>query len=223
MIPHYLGAVKIGEQQLAEAFKMISERHSRESEISKECYKFSEWATGHVVTLQPFVEQYGMRENLSLEQLRGSLFQGSRIGSLGLLHDLQDLSVMTNALRTNYTILHQATASIKDEAFEKVSDDLGEQVNKEITWLCTQIKIVSPQAVTVPPNLAQETAASMPKWPSAAAFPDQAWAPLMSAPSPSSLARYPSSSGRSGSSRAWDLPSTCKPKSLLIRRRAFTM
>src|SRR5829696_2739432 len=111
MIPHYLGAVRIGEGQLAEAFKMVSERHSREFEMSKECYKFSEWASGHVKTLDPFVQKYGMDENLQLEQLRGSLFQGARIGALGLLHDLQDLNTMANALRTNYTILHQATAS----------------------------------------------------------------------------------------------------------------
>jgi hypothetical protein len=180
-IPHYLGAVKIGEQQLAEAFKMVSERHSREFEMSKECYQFSEWATGHMETLEPYVKQYGMEENLSLEQLRGGLFHGSRIGALGLLHDLQDLSLMTNALRTNYTILHQGVASLKDEAFEKVVDDLGEQVNKEISWLCTQIKNRSPQVLTVPPNLAQEAVASRPKTPSPAAFPDQVWSPLMSA------------------------------------------
>jgi hypothetical protein len=181
MIPHYLGAVKLGEQQLAEAFKVVSERHSREFEISKECYKFSEWATGHQDVLKPFIDQYGMQENLSLQQLRGSLFHGSRVGSLGLLHDLQDLSVMTNALRTNYTILHQAAASVKDQKFETVCDDVGEQVNREIEWLCTQIKHISPQAVTVPPNLAQEAAASLPKTPSAAALPEQVWSPLMSA------------------------------------------
>jgi len=107
MIPHYLGAVKIGEEQLAEAFKVVSERYSRETEIAKECFKFSEWATGHVKTLEPFTREYGMEENLSLQQLRSGLFHGSRAGSLGMLHDLQDLSTMANALRTNYTILHR--------------------------------------------------------------------------------------------------------------------
>ncbi len=181
MIPHYLGAVKNGEQQLAEALKVVSERHSREFEIGKECFKFSEWATGHQEVLKPFIDQYGMQENLSLQQLRGSLFHGSRVGSLGLLHDLQDLSVMTNALRTNYTILHQAAAAVRDQKFDTVCQDVGEQVNRETEWLCTQIKNISPQAVTVPPNLAQEAAASLPKTPSAAALPEQVWSPLMSA------------------------------------------
>ena len=31
-IAHYLGAIRIGEQQLSEAFKMVGERHSREPE-----------------------------------------------------------------------------------------------------------------------------------------------------------------------------------------------
>jgi hypothetical protein len=181
MIPHYLGAVQTGEQQLSEAFKVVSERHSRDFEISRECFKFSEWAAGHQEVLKPFIDQYGVQENLSLQQLRGSLFHGSRAGSLGLLHDLQDLSVLANALRTNYTILHQAAAPVKDHELETVCHDVGEQVNREIEWLCTQIKHISPQAVTVPPNLAQEAAASLPKTLSAAALPDQVWSPLMSA------------------------------------------
>jgi hypothetical protein len=178
-IAHYLGAVQIGEQQLAESFKMVGERHSREPEPREMCYEFSQWATGHVEGLKPYTEQHGAQENLSLEQLRASLFQGARVGALGMLHDYQDLSVLANALRTNYTILHQAAMTIKDVALEKMAEEFGEQVNREIEWLCTQIKIVSPQALTVPPNLPQETVASRPKYPTPAAIPDQVWAPLM--------------------------------------------
>jgi hypothetical protein len=179
-IAHYLGAIRIGEQQLAEAFKQVGERHSREPEPREMCYEFSQWATGHVEALKLYVDKYGAQENLSLEQLRGSLFQGARIGALGLLHDYQDLSVLTNALRTNYTILQQAAMTIQDEEMTRMAIDTGEHINREIEWLCTQIKVVSPQAVTVPPNLPQETVASRPKYPTPAAIPDQVWAPLMS-------------------------------------------
>lgn len=86
---------------------------------------------------------------------------------------------MANALRTNYTILHLAAVNIKDEGMVKVAEEFGEQVNREIDWLCTQIKVVSPQALVVPPNLAQEAIASRPKYPTPAAVPDQMWAPLM--------------------------------------------
>lgn len=178
-IAHYLGAIEIGEQQLAEAFKQVGERHSREPEPREMCYQFSQWASGHVEGWKPFLEKYGRQENLALEQLRGSLFQGARVGSLGMLHDYQDLSVMANALRTNYTILHLAAVNIKDEGMVKVAEEFGEQVNREIDWLCTQIKVVSPQALVVPPNLAQEAIASRPKYPTPAAVPDQMWAPLM--------------------------------------------
>jgi hypothetical protein len=180
-IAHYLGAIQVGEQQLSEAFKMVGERHSREPEPREMCYEFAQWASGHVDALKPYAKKYGAQENLKLEQLRSSLFQGARIGALGLLHDYQDLSVMANALRTNYTILERAAMSIKDEAMTKFAIDTGEHVNREIEWLCTQIKVISPQAVTVPPNLAQETVASRPKYPTPAAIPDQLWAPLTSA------------------------------------------
>ena len=179
-IPHYLGAIRVGEQQLSEAFKMVGERHSREPEPRDMCYEFAQWASGHVEALRPFTEKYGAQENLQLEQLRGSLFHGARIGSLGMLHDYQDLSLLANALRTNYTILERAAMTVKDEEMTRFAIDMGEHVNREIEWLCTQIKIVSPQAVTVPPNLPQETIASQPKYPTPAAIPDQLWAPLSS-------------------------------------------
>jgi len=179
-IAHYLGAIRVGEQQLAESFKQVGERHSREPEPREMCHEFSQWASGHVEVLQLYVDKYGAQENLKLEQLRGSLFQGARIGALGLLHDYQDLLVLTNALRTNYTILERAAMSIKDEEMTKMTIDIGEHINREIDWLCTQIKLISPQAVTVPPNLAQETVASRPKHPTPAAIPDQIWAPLTS-------------------------------------------
>lgn len=178
-IAHYLGALQVGEQQLAESFKMVGERHSREPEPREMCSEFSQWATGHVQALKPFIDKYGAQENLKLEQLRGSLFHGARIGSLGLLHDYQALSVLANALRTNYTILQQAAMSIQDKEMTKMAIDTGDHVNREIEWLCTQIKLISPQAVTVPPNLPQETVASRPKYPTPAAIPDQIWAPLM--------------------------------------------
>jgi hypothetical protein len=180
-IAHYLGAIQIGEQQLAEAFKQVGERHSREPEPREMCYQFSQWASGHVEGLKPYLENYGKQENLALEQLRGSMFQGARVGSLGMLHDYQDLSVLTNALRTNYTILYLGAVNIKDESMVNMAEKFGEQVNREIEWLCTQIKLVSPQAVLVPPDLPQEAIASSPKYPTPAAIPDQIWAPLMSA------------------------------------------
>ena len=179
-IAHYLGAIEIGEQQLAEAFKQVGERHSREPEPREMCHQFSQWASGHVVGLKSYLETYGRQENLALGQLRGSLFQGARVGAMGMLHDYQDLSVLANALRTNYTILHLAAVNIKDQAMVKVAEEFGEQVNREIEWLCTQIKVLSPQAVVVPPNLPQEAIRSRPKYPTPAAIPDQVWAPLMS-------------------------------------------
>ena len=82
-IAHYLGAVRVGEQQLAEAFKQVGERHSREPEPREMCHEFSRWASGHADGLEPYIQKHGAQENLKLEQLRGGMFQGARIGALG--------------------------------------------------------------------------------------------------------------------------------------------
>jgi len=181
-VRHYLGLVDRGEQQLAEAFRVVADRHYNEYEIREMCAQFAEWSYGHRQALEPHIAQYGQEQQaLAPEQLRASLFQGSRAGGLGLLHDLQDLSLLANSVRTQYTILHQGAIELRDSQLETTVSTLGDQTNRQIDWLCGRIKQHAPQVLTVPPNLASEAKASLPKKLNAAAIPDQLWAPVMAA------------------------------------------
>jgi hypothetical protein len=180
-IAHYLGLVRNGEEQLAEAFKVVADRHYNDYEIRELCRQMAGWSLGHQEALEPMVKRYGAENRPDPLRLRGSLFHGSRAGTFGQLRDLQDLSLLANAVRTNYTILIQAAISLKDQELEKRCEDLGDQTNRQIEWLCTRIKNLAPQAVTVPPNLPSEGKASVPKKQNVAAIPDQVWAPLIGA------------------------------------------
>jgi hypothetical protein len=181
-VRHYLGWLDRAEQQLAEAFRVVADRHYNDYEIREMCTTFAEWSYGHRQVLEPYLEQYGKEQQaLGPEQLRASLFQGARAGGLGLLHDLQDLSLLANATRTLYTILHQGAIELRDTSFEETLSTLGDQTNRQLDWLCGRIKQNAPQVLTVPPDPASEARASLPKQPNAAAIPDQLWAPVMAA------------------------------------------
>ncbi|MEM5775411.1 MAG: hypothetical protein AAGU05_10450 [Anaerolineaceae bacterium] len=163
IIDQYLGSVYVGEEQLAEAYRVISDRHSAEFEINEMCNRFAEWSKGHMMAMQPAIDLFGMVRQPDSEQLRSSLFHGARIGGIGLLKDLQDLSILANSVRTQWTIVMQAASSIQDKALEQLAADVGDQLNREIDWLCTQIKNKSPQVLIVVPNLVSESEASLPK------------------------------------------------------------
>jgi hypothetical protein len=181
-VRHYLGLLYRGEQQLAEACRVVADRHYNEYEIREMCTQFAEWCYGHRQALEPHFEQYGHEQQaLAPEQLRAGMFQGARAGGLGLLHDLQDLSLLANAVRTQYTILHQGAMELRDTQLETTASTLGDQTNRQIEWFCSRIKQLAPQVLAVPPDLASEAKASLPKKPNMAAIPDQLWAPIMAA------------------------------------------
>jgi hypothetical protein len=157
------------EQQLSEAYRTVADRHYNEYEIRQMCTTFAGWCSGHIEALRPLMEQYGGHKVAGPRQLRSGLFHGSRAGSLGLLHDLQDLGVLANATRTQWTILHQAGLAVHDQALVQLADDVGDDIDRQDSWLCTHIKEAAPQAVTMPPNPADEA---------------QAWVRTSTTPSP---------------------------------------
>lgn len=153
IVPRYLGSVRLGEEQLAEAYKVVSERHSQEYEIREMCLKFAEWSEGHVEGMQPLIDRYGIDLDEDAARLRSGLFHGLRAGGADLLKDLQDLSVLASSTRTQWTILVQASGPLKDKQMETTGKEFGAQLDRQIAWLCTHIKSAAPQALIVPPNM----------------------------------------------------------------------
>lgn len=180
-ISTYLGLIKQGELQLAESFTVVSTRHLNEPEVREQCKQFAGWSSSHVEALAPFLKRYGEEPTQAPEMLRGVLFGGARIGGLGKLRDLQDLGVLANTVRTNYTILMEGAAAVKDGELKELCERLGQETNRQIDWTCTQIKTAAPQALTVEADKLSELKASLPNKPTVAAIPDTLWSPLVGA------------------------------------------
>lgn len=148
-ISTYLGRLSDGERELADAFGLVAARHEKESEVRERCKMFAGWSGAHGKELEPFVKKYGQEQAPAVEMLRSALFADTRRGGLGKLLDLQDLGVLANAVRTDYTVLIEGAAAIQDTELQKTCERLGQETNRQIDWLCTQIKVSAAQALTV--------------------------------------------------------------------------
>ena len=180
MLSKYFGMLHSSEEQLAEAFQEVGNRHFNEFEIRESCKEMAGWSKGHIEALLPVFNKTGEKKDESSEMLRSSLFHGNRSGALGLLQDLQDLSILAKAVQTNYIILKQAAESAKDTRMEKIYTDFGNQALRQVEWLTTEIKHRAPQTLNVPPDVSSEAKASIPRKPKLAAIPEIIWGPLVS-------------------------------------------
>ena len=148
-IAKYLGMVGNDEQELAEAFLMMSDRHYREADVGDMCKALAQWSRAHITALQPIIARYGEESVADPDRLRASLFHGARVGGLGLVRDLQDLSALANHLRLGWTALYQASKSLHDKELEATSEHCGHEVDRQIEWICTRLKHAAPQALVV--------------------------------------------------------------------------
>lgn len=177
-LARYIGILNGSEQELADAFTLLADRHSRNAEVRDVAAELAKWSSRHVQALNTLKGKYGLQPSAHPQRIRSALLYGARMGELGLLQDLQDVSLLANQVRLTWTALEQAAVALHDAEMERLCDEAGRETDRQIAWLCTEIKHTAPQALTVAPNRLAETAASLPKHPSIAALPDPVWAPL---------------------------------------------
>jgi hypothetical protein len=180
MISKYLGMVHSAEEQLAESFREVADRHYNEFEIRENCQQMAGWCKSHIEALSPVFKKLNETKSELPQMLRGSLFHGNRAGALGLLEDLQDLGTLAKAVHTHYIILKQGAAARKDTGLEKTFTDFGDQAFRQVEWITTQIKHRASQVLNVPPDVVSEAKASIPKKPNMAAIPEPIWGPSVS-------------------------------------------
>jgi hypothetical protein len=173
-----IGMTRGAEEQLAAAFTLLADRHARDPEVRDACSLFARWSSNHVAALDPVVARYGEQITEQPLRLRSAMFYGTRVGGLGLLQDLQDLSLLVQHARMSWTVLAQAAAELRDREMQRVCFTAAWETDRQAAWVKTLIKHVAGQAQTVSPPPMSELRASLPKTPTIAAVPDPAWGPL---------------------------------------------
>src|SRR4029453_5016719 len=94
----------------------------------------------------PLIARYGEERTSDPDRLHSALFQGARVGGVGLVRDLQDASALATHVRLSWTALYQAARTNHDKELEDVANRCGLEVDRQIGWFCTMLKHTSPQA-----------------------------------------------------------------------------
>jgi hypothetical protein len=162
MIARYLGLTISAERALADAFALVGLRHAVEPEMRNAARLHSNWCWQHVQALQKMVKHYGAARSTDGDRLRRALFRGRRSGSFGLTRDLHDLMTLAGAVHGCWSVLRQAACERRDRGLEAVCRDGDADTVRQIAWLETKLRQVSPQALAVPSQTTRELAASIP-------------------------------------------------------------
>ncbi|MFL5377377.1 MAG: hypothetical protein ACJ787_05640 [Myxococcales bacterium] len=160
-----LGLLVEAEQELSRALLAVSARHARDPEIWQTATLLSKWCNAHLVRLAPLVEKYGRMRDGGPRRVARALFHGSRVGSIGLLRDVHDLTLLTQQVHVAWNMATQAAKALRDQEFEETCGEAGKEIERIAAWLRTLIAHLSAQTLTVEPDFASELAASAPKSP----------------------------------------------------------
>lgn len=177
-LPKFIGLTKESEEQLADAFLLVANKHEKNSEVRDMCKQLAQWSRSNLEALAPVIDKFGAKAADGPQRVRSALFHGDHLGGLGLLRHLQDLSLLVRQAQLNWTALLQCAEDLPDTELESASlSALG--INKRQTaWLETEIKTTSPNAILVDPETSSALGASLPKTPTPAAMFEIMWAPL---------------------------------------------
>ncbi len=149
-IAAYLGLLQTSEQQLADAYRVVGERHSAEADIRDMCTQVAGWSEAHVQALRALIDRYETQPSDEPKQLAGALFQGPRIGGIGLLRDLHDLELLAYQVQLCWFALGQGARALRDTDMAQLCEDLGQETDRQIAWLRTRIREIAPQVLAVP-------------------------------------------------------------------------
>jgi HPP family protein len=177
-VAKFLGLTKKSESELADAFILVANKHENNAEIRDMCKQFGKWSHSNLDALAPLLQRIGDEPADAPERLRSALFHGFGVGGVGLLRDLQDLSLLGRQTHLNWIALLQCAKELPDSEMESVCTQAKEVNEKQLAWLETQIKTTAPQALMVDPDKASGLRASIPKTPTPAALPEIIWAPF---------------------------------------------
>ena len=143
----YLSLIHSGEHHLTEALTAVGEKHRDEPDIPVTCAILAAWSHEHVQRLQPIRDRYGGHLVVAPLMLHTVLFKGPRGGTLGLLRDLQDLSLLATDVHSNWTVLSLAAKAIRDVELQIAARELDGHTLRQLDWLNERAADAAAQAL----------------------------------------------------------------------------
>lgn len=147
------------ETELAEDYRALGERHAADHDVYHQCHAFAKQAERHAAELAPHAERYGktVEDDPGPDVWSGLLERARRLGSdalgrrpetgLLLLRDLRTLFLAAEEVSITWVIAGQAAQAARDSDLLGAVGECHSEVELQVKWLTTRIKVASPQAV----------------------------------------------------------------------------
>ena len=148
-IGKYIDLVNRTENDLVDAFKLVSKAHSDEVDIKQTCTLLSSWSKKLADELEPVAKRYKKESDKEPDRLTKTLLKKARKGSMALLRDLHDLYLIVSEVLVCCTILKQGGTALADEELVAVCEEVERQTNRQLSWLMTRMKSAAPQTLIV--------------------------------------------------------------------------
>jgi hypothetical protein len=154
-----LGALHLGETHLAEHLTAVAKRHPAEHEISHVATDLALWSREHVQRLAEAGRHYGLDLGgaprtsgtgvlaLFRQEKADATGQRSEPGLL-LLRDLRELHLAATENSLYWEMLAQTAQAAKEDRLLALASSCHPQGLRQMRWLNTMIKNVSPQILT---------------------------------------------------------------------------
>ena len=148
-IGKYIDLVHRKENDLVDAFKLVSKAHSDEVDVEQTCVLLSSWSKKLADELEPVAKRYKKEGDREPDRLTKTLLKKARKGSMALLRDLHDLYLIVNEVLVCCTILKQGGTALADEELVSVCEEIERQTTRQSSWLMTRMKSAAPQTLIV--------------------------------------------------------------------------
>jgi hypothetical protein len=147
------------ETELAEDYRALGERHAADHDVYHQCHSFAQQAEQHAEALQPVAERYGEQvdDDAGPDVWSGLLESARRAGSellgrrpetgLLLLRDLRTLFLAAEEVSITWVMAGQAAQAARDPELLEVVTSCHTEVELQVKWLTTRIKVASPQVL----------------------------------------------------------------------------
>lgn len=147
------------EAELAEDYRALGERHAADHDVYHQCHTFAQQAEQHATSLAAHAERYGkaVDDDTGPDLWSGLLERARRLGSdalgrrpetgLLLLRDLRTLFLAAEEVSITWVMAGQAAQAARDAELLAAVRSAHAEVELQVKWLTTRIKVAAPQAL----------------------------------------------------------------------------
>jgi hypothetical protein len=136
-----LGQLSALESGLAATYRDAGEHHADDHDVYHQCVSFATKAESHVAKLASSVERYGAKSDAR------SQVQARDSDELGLLAVLRTLLLAAEEVSITWVMADQAAQAARDADLLAVVHECHAEVELQVKWLTTRIKVAAPQAL----------------------------------------------------------------------------